>query len=96
MQLQAEVTNDHYCVYRPFPTVVMSKKDEQLIKEGDDLEEEDKYSVAVMDMNPIYEVDPDEKVGTVAYHKSGQDDDDDDQEELVKVCLCPITKIIIL
>ena len=65
---------------RPFPTVVMSKKDEQLIKKGDDEEEED-YSVAVVD-NPIYDVDPDERAGTVAYYKSGRDND---EEELVKV-----------
>ena len=67
----------------------MSKKDEQLINRGDDVEEEDKYSVALVD-NPIYDVDPDEKTGTVAYYKSGQDEDDD-EEELVKVCTCPIT-----
>ena len=68
----------------------MSKKDEQLIKKGDDVEEDDKYSVAVVD-NPIYDMDPDEKPDTVAYYKSGHDDDDDDQEELVKVCACSIT-----
>ena len=61
----------------------MSKKDEQLIKKGDDVEEEDRYSVAVVD-NPIYDVDPDERAGAVAYYKSGQDDDDD-EEALVKV-----------
>ena len=61
----------------------MSKRDEQLIKKGDNEEEEDKYSVAVVD-NPIYDVDPDERVGTVAYYKSGHDGDDD-EEELVKV-----------
>ena len=63
----------------------MSKKDEQLINKGDDIEEEDRYSVAVVD-NPIYDVDPDERTGTVAYYKSGHDDDDDDIEEVVKVC----------
>jgi hypothetical protein len=62
----------------------MSKKDEQLIKEGDDIMEEDRYSVAVVD-NPIYDVDPDERTGTVAYYRSGQDDDDD-TDEVVKVC----------
>ena len=74
------------CVCRPFPTVVMSKKDEQLINKGDDIEEEDRYSVAVVD-NPIYDVDPDERTGTVAYYKSGHDDDDD-TEEVVKVRMC--------
>ena len=61
----------------------MSKKDERLIKKGDDVEEEDGYSVALVD-NPIYDVDPDERAGTVAYYKSGQDDED--EEEMVKVC----------
>ena len=69
------------CIRRPFPTVVMSKKDEQLINKGDDEVEDDRYSVAVVD-NPIYDVDPDEKAGTVAYYKSGQDED---EEEQVKV-----------
>ena len=55
-----------------------------LINKGDDVEEEDRYSVAVMD-NPIYDVDPEERAGTVAYYRSGQDDDDD-TEEVVKVC----------
>ena len=43
------------------------------------------YSVAVVN-NLIYDVDPDERTGTVAYYKSGHDDDDDDIEEVVKVC----------
>ena len=59
-----------------------------------------RYSVAVVD-NPIYDVDPDEKTGAVAYYKSGHDDDDD-EEALVKVynyaglmsepkeCFCPL------
>lgn len=59
----------------------MSKKDEQLIKKGDDEVEDDNYSIAVVD-NPVYEVDPDDKAGVVAYYKQG---DDEDQEELVKV-----------
>ena len=77
--------NEHIngnCICRSFPTVVMSKKDEQLIKKGDDEVEDDRYSVAVVD-NPIYDVDPDEKAGTVAYYK-GQEGDED-QEELIKV-----------
>ena len=59
----------------------MSKRDEQLIKKGDDIEEEDGYSVAVVD-NPIYDVDPADD--TVAYYKPGQEDDED-EEDMVKV-----------
>ena len=63
----------------------MSKKDEQLIKKGDDEEEDDKYSVAVV-ANPMYDVDPDERAATVAYYKSGQEDDEDeDEDEIVMV-----------
>ena len=66
---------------RHFPTVLMSKRDEQLIKEGDDEVEDDKYSVAVVD-NPIYDVDPDAQTGPgiVSYYKSGQDSDDEEEE----------------
>ena len=66
---------------RIFPTVVMSRRDEQLIKEGDDEVEDDKYSIAVVD-NPIYDVDPDAKpgAGVVSYYKSGQDSDDEEEE----------------
>ena len=63
----------------------MSKKDEQLIKKGEYGEEDDGYTVAVVD-NPVYDVDPDEKAGTVAYYKSGRDDDED-EEEMVEVKL---------
>ena len=59
----------------------MSKKDEQLIKKGDDIEEEDNYSVALVD-NPIYDVDPDERAGTVAYYKSGHDGEHDEEEQV--------------
>ena len=59
----------------------MSKRDEQLIKKGDDIEEEDGYSVAVVD-NPIYDVDRADD--TVAYYKPGQEDDED-EEDMVKV-----------
>jgi hypothetical protein len=59
----------------------MSKKDEQLIQKGDDVVEEEGYSVAVVD-NPIYEVDPADD--TVAYYKPGLEDDED-EEEMVKV-----------
>lgn len=61
----------------------MSKKDEQLIKEGDD-EIGDDYSIAVID-NPIYDVDPDEKPGVVAYHKPGGEDDDEEEQVKVQV-----------
>ena len=80
-----KLTNDHCHICRPFPTVVMSKKDEQLIKKDDDIEEDDGYSVAVVD-NPIYDVDPDERAATVAYYKPGEEDDED-EEEMVKVKL---------
>ena len=62
----------------------MTKKDEQLIKPGDDEVEDDRYSVAVVD-NPIYDVDPDEKPGGVAYFKSGQDYDDEDEQVKVHI-----------
>ena len=61
----------------------MSKRDDHLIKEGDDEIEDDKYSVAVVD-NPIYDVDPDEKpvgpAGVARYYKSGHDSDDEEAE----------------
>ena len=61
----------------------MSKKDEQLINKGDDVEEEDGYSVAVVD-NPMYDVDPADD--TVAYYKPGEEDaEDEDEEGVVKV-----------
>ena len=72
----------------------MSKRDEQLIKEGDDEVEDDKYSVAVVD-NPIYDVDPDAQpgAGVVSYYKSGQDSDEEEEEVKVNECvatvLCP-------
>ena len=72
----------------------MSKKDEQLIKKGDDEEEEDKYSIAVVD-NPIYDVDPDKRAATVAYYKSGQEDDED-EDEVVKVYMHQQTGIYLL
>ena len=72
-------------------TVVMSRreKDEQLIKTGDDEldgEEED-MTVAVID-NPIYDVDPDERAGAVAYHKTGYDDDEDEEVKVHKSSVC--------
>ena len=60
----------------------MSKKDEQLIKKGEYVEEDDGYTVAVID-NPVYDVDPEEKAATVAYYKPGEED----EEEMVEVKL---------
>ena len=70
---------------RHIPPVRLSKKDDPLIKEGDDVVEDDKYSVALVD-NPIYDVDPDAHpgVGVVSYYKSGQDSDDEEEEVKVK------------
>ena len=60
----------------------MSKKDEQLIKKGEYAEEDDGYTVDVVD-NPVYDVDPEEKAATVAYYKP----EEEDEEEMVEVKL---------
>lgn len=67
----------------------MSKKDEKLIKPGDDdigqdLEvnlgdQDDRYSIAVVE-NPLY---AEHEAAAVSYHKGDPDED----EEEVKVCM---------
>lgn len=79
--------------YSALPKVVMSKKDEHLIKRDDDdidigqeaeadiSDLDDRYSIAVVE-NPLYA----EHEGAVSYHKGDPDDYGDDEEE-VKVCV---------
>ena len=80
-----------YVSYSALPKVIMSKKDEKLVKPEDDIdigqepeldmgELDDRYSIAVVE-NPLY---AENEGAAVAYHKG----DDEDDEEEVKVCPC--------
>ncbi len=70
------------------PKVIVTKKDEKLIKPGDDINigqaidddlvsQDDRYSIAVVE-NPLYA--EAEHENAVSYHKAGADEDGDEEE----------------
>jgi hypothetical protein len=76
--------------------VIVTKKDEKLIKPGDDINigqevdadlisQDDRYSIAVVE-NPLYA--EAEHENAVSYHKAGADEDGDEEEVKVHQCLC--------
>ena len=85
------------------PKVVVTKKDEKLIKPEDDdinigqdievdlVSQDDRYSIAVVE-NPLYAEAEHDNV--VSYHKGGADEDGDEEEvkvrQLYRICVISI------
>jgi hypothetical protein len=53
-----------------------------MVKKGDDIAEENQYSVTVID-KPIHDVDPADDA--MVYYKPGQEVDAEDEEEMAKI-----------
>ena len=84
--------------------MIVTKKDEKLIKPGDDINigqeievdlvsQDDRYSIAVVE-NPLYAEAEHENV--VSYHKAGADEDGDEEEVKVHQLLCNRSPIVLV